>query len=47
MIAKMNKPSQYDIVFVGGGVSGSAGVNVAAKYTDIQSMAILEKGDNF
>lgn len=43
----MNKARNYDVVFVGGGVSGTAGVNLAAKYTDIQSMAILEKNENF
>ncbi len=34
---------QYDLIIIGAGVSGSALLYEAAKYTDIQSIAVIEK----
>jgi malate dehydrogenase (quinone) len=35
---------QYDVVIIGGGISGTALLHMLARYTDIQSIALIEKG---
>lgn len=39
----MNKVEKYDVVIVGGGVSGTALFYVLSKYTDILKIALFEK----
>jgi malate dehydrogenase (quinone) len=36
---------QYDLVIIGGGISGAALLYTAAKFTDIENIALLEKED--
>ena len=37
------KENHYEVVIIGGGISGSAAAYVLARYTDIKSVAIVEK----
>lgn len=37
------KEKHYEVVVVGGGISGAAALYTLAQYTDIKSMAIVEK----
>lgn len=37
------KENHYEVVIIGGGISGSAAAYVLARYTDIKSIAIVEK----
>jgi len=41
----MNETKEYDVVIVGGGVSGTALFYTLAKYTDIPKIALVEKYD--
>ncbi len=43
----MNKNNSYDVVVIGGGASGTALLYTLAQYTDIESIALVEKYDNF
>ncbi len=40
----MNRPS-YEVVIVGGGISGSALLYTLSRYTDVKSVALIEKYD--
>ena len=42
---KNTSPSEYDVVIVGGGASGTALLYTLARYTDIPHIALLEKYD--
>jgi len=39
----MNEPKRYDVVVIGGGVSGSALFYTLAKYTNVPKVALIEK----
>lgn len=41
----MNQSNQYEVIIVGGGISGCALAYELARYTDVEKIAILEKYD--
>jgi len=43
----MSKKHYYNVIIVGGGISGTALLYTLAKYTDIKSLALFEKYDDF
>jgi len=40
------KNRMFDVVIVGGGISGCALTYLLSKYTDVKSIAVLEKYDS-
>jgi malate dehydrogenase (quinone) len=43
----MNEPSIYDVLIVGGGVTGTALLYTLSKYTDIKNIGLIEKYSDF
>ncbi|MGD8926936.1 MAG: malate:quinone oxidoreductase, partial [Thioalkalispiraceae bacterium] len=35
--------NQYDVVIIGGGISGTALLHLLSRYTDLKSIALIEK----
>ena len=43
----MEKISEYEVVIIGGGVSGTSALYVLSNFTNVKSIALIEKHNDF